>query len=192
MKCAKNAILCLLLTSLYLPSCANDTTVTPVETDAASVGSETLTEAATEPEWHLTLPEVDMEGYNFRVLTLTTGSVALTTLFQPEEETGEILNIDGTGNRVSATLYGHKKVYFIIGVNKIAPDFESALWRARNIASPKNAPRLNRNTPCALKADKCYDCSSPERICNGLVVYWHTMKGNKETEVVIINQDLGY
>ncbi len=107
-------------------------------------------------------------------------------------ETGEILNIDGTGNRVSATLYGHKKVYFIIGVNKIAPDFESALWRARNIASPKNAQRLNRNTPCALKADKCYDCSSPERICNGLVVYWHTMKGNKETEVVIINQDLGY
>lgn len=107
-------------------------------------------------------------------------------------ETGEILNIDGTGNRVSSTLYGHKKVYFIIGVNKIAPDFESALWRARNIAAPKNAQRLKRNTPCAVKGDKCYDCSSPERICNGLVVQWQKMKGNKETEVVIINQDLGY
>ena len=107
-------------------------------------------------------------------------------------ETGELLNIDGTGNRVSSTLYGHKKVYFVIGTNKIAPDFESALWRARNISAPKNAQRLNRNTPCAVKADKCYDCCSPERICNGLVVQWHAMKGNKETEVVIINQDLGY
>ena len=107
-------------------------------------------------------------------------------------ETGEIINIDGTGNRVASTLYGHKKVYFIIGVNKIAPDFDSALWRARNIASPKNAQRLGKKTPCAVNADKCYNCSSPERICNGLVVLWQKMKGIKEMEVVIVNQELGY
>ena len=80
-------------------------------------------------------------------------------------ETGELINIDGNGNRVSSGLYGHEKVYFIVGVNKVAPDYESALWRARNIAAPKNAQRLQRKTPCAAKGDRCYNCSSPERIC---------------------------
>lgn len=107
-------------------------------------------------------------------------------------ETGEIVNIDGTGNRLSAFLYGHKKVYIIIGVNKIAPDHDAAVWRARNIAAPKNAQRLNRETPCAVHADKCYDCKSPKRICNGLVVLWQKMAGNKEMEVVIIDQELGF
>jgi hypothetical protein len=106
-------------------------------------------------------------------------------------ETGELINIDGTGNRVSSTLYGHRKVYFIIGRNKLAPDYDQALWRARNIAAPKNAQRLNRKTPCALKADRCYDCNSPERICRGLVVLWAPMKEAK-TEVVLIDEDLGY
>ena len=55
-------------------------------------------------------------------------------------ETGEIINIDGTGNRVASTLYGHQKVYFLVGVNKIAPDYDAALWRARNIAAPKQRP----------------------------------------------------
>ena len=105
-------------------------------------------------------------------------------------ETGEILNIDGTGNRVASTLYGHNKVYFIIGINKIAPDFESALWRARNIAAPKNAQRLNRNTPCAVKGDRCYDCKSPDRICRGLTVLWGPMMG-METEIVLIDEPLG-
>ena len=105
---------------------------------------------------------------------------------------GQMVNIDGTGNRVSATLYGHKKLYIIIGVNKIAPDYDAALWRARNIAAPKNAQRLKRNTPCAVNADRCYNCKSPDRICNGLVVFWHKMRGIKDVEVVIINQELGY
>ena len=50
-------------------------------------------------------------------------------------ETGEIINIDGAGNRVASTLYGHQKVYFIIGRNKLAPTYDEALWRARNIAA---------------------------------------------------------
>ena len=63
-------------------------------------------------------------------------------------ENGELINIDGGGNRVASTLYGHKKVYFIIGENKIAPDYDAALWRARNIAAPLNAKRLEKRTPC--------------------------------------------
>lgn len=62
-------------------------------------------------------------------------------------ETGEIINIDGVGNRASATLYGHEKVYFIIGRNKLAPTYDEALWRARNIAAPKNAQRKNPERP---------------------------------------------
>ncbi len=106
-------------------------------------------------------------------------------------ENGEIINIDGNCNRVSATLYGHEKVYFIVGKNKLAPDYDSALWRARNISAPLNAKRLNRKTPCAVNADRCYNCKSPERICRGLCVLWEVpMSG--EFEVVLINEDLGY
>ena len=107
-------------------------------------------------------------------------------------QTGEIINIDGTGNRVASTLFGKKKVYIIIGVNKIAEDYDKALWRARNIASPLNARRLNKNTPCVKGELKCYDCKSPERICRALVVLWNKMSGMEKLEVVIINEELGY
>ena len=107
-------------------------------------------------------------------------------------ETGELVNIDGTGNRVAATLFGHEKVYFVIGRNKLAPTYEEAVWRARNIASPKNAHRLGCKTPCAVKGDKCYDCSSPERICRALAVLWEKPKGIGRAEVVLIDEDLGY
>lgn len=106
-------------------------------------------------------------------------------------ETGEIVNIDGTGNRVSGMLFGHKKVYFVAGRNKLAPDYDGALWRARNIAAPKNAQRLGTKTPCAARGDRCYDCKSPQRICRGLVVLWEAMKGC-ETEVVLVDEELGY
>ena len=105
-------------------------------------------------------------------------------------ETGEIINIDGSGNRVASTLYGHEKVYLVIGRNKLAPTYDEALWRARNIASPKNAQRLGRKTPCAVKGDRCYDCKSPDRICRGLVVLWGAMMG-METEVILVDEDLG-
>ena len=108
-------------------------------------------------------------------------------------ETGEIINIDGTGNRVAATLYDREKVYLVAGVNKVAPTYDEALWRARNIAAPLNARRLNRQTPCVLKEEmKCYDCKSPERICNGLTVLWHKLGGVKECDLVLIGQEMGY
>ena len=106
-------------------------------------------------------------------------------------ENGELINIDGTGNRVSAIQYGHKKVYLIAGRNKVAKDYESALYRARNIAGPLNARRLGKKTPCAVKGDKCYDCSSPERICRGLSVLWKK-PGCCEYEVILIDEELGY
>ena len=105
-------------------------------------------------------------------------------------EAGEIINIDGAGNRVASTLFGHQKVYFIIGKNKLAPTYDEALWRARNIAAPKNAQRLGKKTPCAINADRCYDCKSPDRICRGLVVSWGPMMG-MEAEVVLVDEELG-
>lgn len=107
-------------------------------------------------------------------------------------ETGEIINIDGTGNRVASTLFGHQRVYFVVGANKIAPDYDAALWRARNIASPKNAQRLGKKTPCAAKGDRCYDCQSPERICRGLTVLWGPLTGAQVAEVLLVKEELGY
>lgn len=106
-------------------------------------------------------------------------------------ETGEIINIDGTANRVASIFYGHKKVFLVAGKNKLASDYEKALYRARNTAAPLNAKRLNRKTPCAEKGDKCYDCNSPERICCGLSVLWKK-PGGCEYEIILINEELGY
>jgi len=105
-------------------------------------------------------------------------------------ESGEIVNIDGTGNRVSATLFGHEKVYFVIGRNKLAPTYEAAVYRARNVAAPQRARQLGKKTPCAVKADRCYDCRSPERVCRALVTLWGPMLG-METEVLLVDEDLG-
>ena len=107
-------------------------------------------------------------------------------------ETGELINIDGTGNRVASTIFGHQEVYFIVGSNKIAPDYDAALWRARNVASPKNAQRLGKKTPCAAMGDRCYDCKSPERICRALVVLWEKPTGIERAEVVLVDEPLGF
>lgn len=107
-------------------------------------------------------------------------------------ESGEIVNIDGTGNRVSSTIYGHKELYLIVGINKVERSFEQAMWRARNIASPKNAQRLGVQTPCAVKGDRCYDCSSPQRICKALTVLWRKPNAIPYAEVVLVGESLGY
>ena len=83
--------------------------------------------------------------------------------------------------------------YIVIGVNKIAPDLEQAIWRARNIAAPKNAIRMKDHyrTPCAVKGDRCYDCSAPDRMCRVMALFWGPLKHAKY-EVILINQELGY
>lgn len=106
-------------------------------------------------------------------------------------EDGILVNLDGTGNRVAGTLYGHKKVYLVFGINKIEPDLEKALWRVRNVAAPKNALRHGFDTPCAINGgDRCYDCNSPDRICNGLMIHYKKMR-HEEMEVMIIGEILG-
>lgn len=104
---------------------------------------------------------------------------------------GELVNIDHTGNRVAAISFGPQTVYLVMGVNKIVPTLEDAIYRARNVASPLNAKRLNRNTPCAKHADKCYDCNSPERICRNLCVFLQKPAGC-EYEIILIEEEMGY
>jgi len=106
-------------------------------------------------------------------------------------ETGELVNIDSTGNRVAGSLFGHDKVYFVFGINKLAPTVEDAVWRARNVAAPPNCARHGYNTPCAVKGDRCYDCDSPERICRNLSVFLEKPAG-ADYEVILVNETLGY
>lgn len=107
-------------------------------------------------------------------------------------ETGELINIDGVGNRASATAYGARKIYFVVGENKLADDFEKALWRARNIAAPKNAARFHSDTPCVTKEPRCFDCDSPDRICRELLVLWKKPRRAEKIEIVFIEEHLGY
>ncbi len=106
-------------------------------------------------------------------------------------ETGVLVNLDGTGNRVAGSLFGHRKVYYIIGRNKIAPTVEQTIWRVRNIAAPQNARRLQLRTPCAIRGDRCYNCASSDRICNGLLVQMKKMN-DIAMEVILIDEELGF
>ncbi len=105
-------------------------------------------------------------------------------------EAGDIVNIDNIGNRVAAVTYGPSKIYLLVGANKIAPTLEAAVYRARNIAAPLNAQRLNRKTPCAVKGDKCYDCNSPDRICRSLSILLSKPPAS-DYEIILINEELG-
>lgn len=138
--------------------------------------------------WHQRIPE----GKTSKKIRLAANNATIyISSVNGLAETGEIINIDGNCNRVASIFYGHEKVYLVIGKNKLAKDYDSALYRARNIASPLNAKRAGVKTPCAIKGDKCYDCKSPERICRGLSVLWgKPMTG--EFEVILIDEELGY
>ena len=120
-----------------------------------------------------------------------TAEIYITSANAVSEE-GELVNIDGTGNRVAQTLFGPKKIYFVVGKNKICPDLASALDRARNVAAPKNALRLSRKTPCvAAGGDKCYRCNSPEKVCHATVIIENPC-GSMEVVVVFVDEELGY
>ena len=104
-------------------------------------------------------------------------------------EDGHLVNLDMTGNRVGALNFGPKHVIVLIGRNKIVAGLEEAMMRIKNFASPTNAMRLDKKTPCTTTS-VCKDCKSPERICN---VWTVTEKSypKKRIKVVLINQDLG-
>ena len=91
---------------------------------------------------------------------------------------------------MSQTLFGPEKVYFVIGNNKVCPDLTSAMERAKQIAAPKNAARLQVQTPCA-KTGVCVDCNSPARICHSIVILERPSNG-MEVEVVCVDEEMGY
>lgn len=105
-------------------------------------------------------------------------------------ESGEIINIDGKGNRVAASIFGPDNVIYIIGENKVRETYEDAYSRARNVAAVKNAKRFNLNTPCT-KADKCVDCNSPERICRTFVTI-DRPRVNQRVELLFLSASLGF
>lgn len=105
-------------------------------------------------------------------------------------ETGMLVNIDGGGQRVAATVFGPGQVIVVCGVNKIVRDLDEAIWRARNIAAPINAKRLNRKTPC-VQTGRCEDCESPERICN-VTTIMHRKPSVTSVTVILVGEKLGY
>ncbi len=105
-------------------------------------------------------------------------------------EDGIIVNIDGNSNRVSAIAQGPKKVLFIVGMNKICSDPDSAMKRARNVAAPINAQRFNLNTPCA-KTGACMDCKSPDTICCQFLITRFSRHADR-IHVILVNDNLGF
>ncbi len=105
-------------------------------------------------------------------------------------EEGQIVNMDGAGNRIAGSLFGHEKTYFVCGINKLVPNVEAAIERIHRIAAPLNAKRKQKRTPCAAKGDTCYDCQSPERICNALTIHYKKMS-YRPMELVLIEECLG-
>lgn len=105
-------------------------------------------------------------------------------------EDGVLVNIDGNANRVSAIAQGPKKVVFIVGMNKVCPDVDSALKRARNVAAPINAQRFGLNTPCC-KTGSCMDCKSPDTICCQFLVTRFSRHAER-IHVILVNDTLGF
>ncbi len=103
---------------------------------------------------------------------------------------GELIFIDAYGNRVSACIYGPKKVVLVFGYNKVVKNLEEGIWRARNIAAVINNIRLERKNPCVVTG-KCEDCDSTNRICNVLTVLYKKPQYT-EYEIIMINDSLGY
>lgn len=103
---------------------------------------------------------------------------------------GILVNIDGNSNRVSAIAQGPKKVVFIVGMNKVCSDVDSAMKRARNVAAPINVQRFDLNTPCA-KTGTCMDCKSPDTICCQFLITRFSRHKDR-IHVIMVNENLGF
>ena len=105
-------------------------------------------------------------------------------------EDGELVNIDGNSNRVSAIAQGPRKVVFIVGMNKICSDLDGAMKRARNVAAPINAQRFGLSTPCA-KTGACMNCKSPDTICCQFLITRFSRHKDR-IHVILVNANLGF
>ena len=105
-------------------------------------------------------------------------------------EDGVLVNIDGNANRVSAIAYGPKKVVFIVGMNKVCKDVDSAMKRARNVAAPINAQRFGLDTPCTNTCS-CMDCKSPDTICCQFLTTRYSRHDDR-IFVILVNDNLGF
>ena len=103
---------------------------------------------------------------------------------------GELVNIDGNGNRIACLVQGPSHVCLIVGRNKVSVTLEDAIGRARNIAAPPNVQRLHRQTPCAATG-RCADCFSPDCICSHTVITRRSLHPGR-IQVFLVNEDLGY
>ena len=105
---------------------------------------------------------------------------------------GKLVNADGTGNRVAAMIFGPPKVIIVAGVNKIVKDAEEGIRRIRNVASPMNANRLGRDSPCGLKGTCVEDqCEPPERLCN-IITILERRPDLTEISIILVGETLGY
>ncbi len=103
---------------------------------------------------------------------------------------GRLVNLDGMGNRVAAMAFGPKKVILAVGMNKVAPDLETAVSRVKHYAAPVNNIRFGFKNPC-VETGLCSDCRTPQRICN----MWSTIEGHMikdRIHVKLIGENLGY
>ena len=107
-------------------------------------------------------------------------------------ETGELVNIDGRGNRVAALSYAEgKRVFLLASTKKVCPDLAGAIERSRQIAAPLNVPKLPGNRPCN-STKKCFDCRSEARGCCTMQIMMFKPMGAVKVELILIEEDLGY
>ena len=105
-------------------------------------------------------------------------------------EDGELYNVDGNGNRVSAMIFGPKQVVLVVGTNKIVKDMDEAVRRVETVAAPRNTVRLDCNTPCKTTGE-CGHCHSDARICCSYVRLGQQRVPDR-IKVIIVNEELGY
>ena len=151
--------------------------------------------------WDIGLPQALKEGnYNFLDRNLVEDKrAAMLAAYDADvflasanaiTEDGVMVNIDGNANRVSALAFGPKKLVLIVGMNKVCPDVDAAMKRARNVAAPINAQRFGLSTPCA-KTGSCMNCKSPDTICCQFLITRFSRHTGR-IHVILVNDVLGF
>lgn len=105
-------------------------------------------------------------------------------------EDGKLINIDGTGNRVAAMIFGPQRVILVVGMNKIVKDVDEGIKRAKNVAAPMNARRLGYKTPCA-DTGVCTDCDAQDRVCR-VITIMEKKPDRSDVSVILVGEELGF